>query len=323
MRYSRFATNNPASVQTQASAAYPVQIEHRHFEGPMPKQTTLPHMLIAILSIASPSTLPAQTHGPIETKSLLGRALYAQPGDDSLTAAKNKVSSGSHSAADYLALSKAEAGRRQYREAIKTDTDALSKFPGDADLLLERGHRELGLRAFAAAQRDLQRAVQADPSKLDAHYHLGLAYYFQGQFAEAATHLSHARDLAKSDDSLIDCSNWLYVSLRRAGEVKQANEVLSHITPAVHNIEPHLAFYLSLLRFYQGQKTAQQILPAKPAAGDTEGELSYNTINYGVGNWYLYNGKKSAAIPFFKRVVAGGAWNSWGFVGSEAELVRR
>lgn len=288
----------------------------------MSKYITQSLLSLAMFSLALPLVLPAQTHGAIQTRSLLGQTLYAQGDDDSIRAAKSKLSSGPGSAADYLALSKAEASRRQYQEAVKTDTDALTKFSDDPDLLLERGHRELGLREFAAAQKDLERAVQADPTKLDSHYHLGLAYYFQGQFAEAAIHLSHARDLAKSDDSLIDCSNWLYVSLRRGGQLRQAAQVLSRITPAVHNTEPHLAFYLNLLRFYQGQKTEQQILPAKPAAGDTEGELSFNTINYGVGNWHLYNGEKPVAMAFFERVVAGEAWNSWGFIGSEVELAR-
>ena len=197
---------------------------------------------LAVLALAASLSVPAQTQGVFETTSLLGQRLYAQMDDGSIAAAKSKLTSGSPSAADYLSLSKAEAGRRQYQEAVKTDTEALALFPDDAALLLERGHRELGLREFAAAQKDLEHAVRVDPTNLDSHYHLGLAFYFQGKFAQAAIHLSHARDLGKTDDSLIDCSNWLYVSLRRAGNREQAAEVLTRITPAVHNTEPHLAF---------------------------------------------------------------------------------
>ncbi len=295
----------------------------RLFRGPVFARFRPSLLCLAGLAMASALALRGQTRGAPETTSALGQKLFAQIDDGSIAAARGKLSSGRPSPAAYLALSKAEAGRRQYREAVKTDTEALAVFPDNAELLLERGHRELGLREFAAAQKDLEHAVRVDPTSLDSHYHLGLAYYFQGQFAEAATHLSHARDLAKSDDSLIDCSNWLYVALRRAGEREQADEVLTRITPAVHNTEAHLAFYLNLLRFYQGQKTESQILPAKPAPGDTESELSYNTISYGVGNWHLYNGDQAAASSYFKRVVAGEAWNSWGFVGSEVELARR
>ena len=283
----------------------------------------LTRSLLSLALLLSSPALSAQTQGAFETTSLLGRKLYAMSGEDAISAAKDKFSNNSRSSAEYLALSKAEAGRRQYQEAVKTDTEALAAYPEDANLLLERGHRELGLRQFAAAQRDLEHAVKADPTKLDSHYHLGLALYFQGRFEEAALHFGHARDLARTDDSLIDCSNWLYVSLRRAGKQDEAKEVLTRITPAVHNTEPHLAFYLSLLRFYQGQRTEQQILPARPAPGDSEAELSYNTVNYGLGNWHLYSGDKPAAYPYFEKVVVGSAWNSWGFVGSEVELTRR
>ena len=283
----------------------------------------LTRSFLSLALVLSSPALFAQTQGALEVTSLLGQKLYAQTDDAATAAAKSKLSSTSSLAADYLALSKAEASRRQYQEAVKTDTEALAAYPENADLLLERGHRELGLREFAAAQKDLQHAVTIDPTKLDSHYHLGLAFYFEGRFEDAALHFRHARDLATTDDSLIDCSNWLYVALRRAGKQKEASEVLTRITPAVHNTEPHLAFYLSLLRFYQGQRTEQQILPAKPAPGDSEAELSYNTIHYGIGNWHLYNGDKPAAYPYFEKVVAGSAWNSWGFVGSETELARR
>lgn len=279
-------------------------------------------LLLSTVCLAFPLSTPAQNQGPFETTSLLDRKLYAQADDANITAAKAKLSSGSPTAADFLTLSTAQAGRRQYQEAVKTDTEGLAKFPDNPDLLLERGHRELGLREFAAAQKDLQQAVQLNPGKLEAHYHLGLAHFFQGQFAEAAMHFRHARDLAKSDDDLIDCSNWLYVSLRRANKPTEAADALMRITPSVHNKEAHLAFYLRLLHFYQGQMTAPQILPAKPQPGDTEAELAYDTINYGVGNWHVYNGDKTVAIPFFKNVVAGEAWNAWGFIGSETELAR-
>lgn len=278
-------------------------------------------LTLATLALAVP--LHAQTQGALETTSLLGQKLYAQADNESISTARAKLSGSTPTAEDYLALSHAEAGSRQYQEAVKLDTQALAKFPGNADLLLERGHRELGLREFAAAQKDLEQAEAADPTKLDTHYHLGLAHYFQGQFAEAAKHLTKARDLAKSDDSLIDCTAWLYVSLRRAGKKEEATAALARITPEVHNTEPHLLFYLHLLRFYQGQSSEADILPAKPAPGDTEAELSFNTINYGVGNWHLYNGDKRAALPFFQKVVTGEAWNSWGFIASEVELSHR
>lgn len=280
-------------------------------------------IILGIFTLALPPALPAQDLGTLETTSLLGRKLYAQTDDEAVTAAKAKVAHASPTVADYLALSLAEAGRRQYQESVQVDTEALARFPDNATLLLERGHRELGLRHFTDAQKDLEHAIQVDPGSLDSHYHLGLAHYFQGHFAEAARDFQTARDLAKSDDSLIDCTAWLYVSLRRAGKQQGAKTALGRITPEVHNTEAHLLFYLHLLRFYQGQMSEAQVLPAKPAPGDVEAELSFNTINYGVGNWHLYGGEKQLADTFFKKVVSGEAWNSWGLIGSEVELARK
>jgi tetratricopeptide (TPR) repeat protein len=280
---------------------------------------------IAALGVtALPSTQSGDAgYGAFEVTSGLGRKLYALPDDAKIIAARKHLAADPTNPQGALDLSKAEAGRRQYREAVATTTQALTLSPKNADLYLERGHRELGLREFTTAMKDLEEATRLAPDLLEAHYHLGLAHYFLGDFDKAAASFDKARALAKNDDSLIDCSNWLYVSLRRAGKEQEAAQTLARITPDVKSTEPHLYFYLRLLHFYQGQLTAEAVLPPPPAGpDDIEGELAFNTVSYGVGNWYLYHHKKSDAVAIFKNVVKGEAWNSWGFIGSEEELVR-
>lgn len=277
-------------------------------------------------SMGRHSQLGAETHaaqGALELTSRLGRELYALPDDAAIQAARQKLAATPQDVNLVLALSKAEAGRRQYREAVATCTKGIAEFPSSADLYIERGHRELGLRQFRPAMIDLEHAVSLDPKKLDANYHLGLAHYFVGEFQEAADSFRKALDLAKTPDSVIDCSNWLYVSLRRAGGEKEAAQVLTRITPGMKNSEPHLLFYLRLLRFYQAAISEQAVLPPKPAASnDAESELAFDTTSYGVGNWHLYNHQPEQAKELFKTVVTGQAWNAWGFIGSETELIR-
>lgn len=283
-------------------------------------------LLLFLLGLAP--QLDAQTPqargGAFEATSLLGRKLYAQPDDAAVIAARKKLAADPKNVSLVLALSQAQAGRRQYREAVATCTRGLAFAPKNADLYIERGHRELGLRQFQAAERDLAHAASLDPSKLDAFYHLGLAHYFQGQFGAAAESFGKARALAKNNDSLIDCTNWLYVSLRRAGKTAEAAESLKRIGPDVKNTEPHLLFYLRLEHFYQGSLSEKDVLPAKPAdPNDTEAELAFDTVTYGVGNWHLYNGHDAKrATELFRHVVKGNAWNAWGFVGSEVELAK-
>jgi endo-1,4-beta-xylanase len=262
--------------------------------------------------------------GPVEVTSQLGRQLFALPDDDgAVKAAREALAADPKNVALILKLSKAQAAKRQYQEAIVTCAQGLAVAPNSAELYLEKGHRELGLRQFKSALTDLNHAVELDPKQLDSFYHLGLAHYFLREFDQAADAFGHALDLAKTSDSLIDCSNWRYVSLRRSGQTAAAAQVLTRITPNIKNTEPHLFFYLQLLHFYQGKISESQVLPPKPSSPeDIEGELSFNTINYGVGNWYLYNNQPAKAREHFTKVVAGFAWNSWGFIGSELELAQ-
>jgi tetratricopeptide (TPR) repeat protein len=285
-------------------------------------------LFLLVLAINPRLSLQAQTkvreaRSSVEVISALGRKLSSLPDDESVTAARKKLAANPKNIALVLALSKAEAGRRQYKEAVATCSRGLLVAPRNADLYVERGHRELGLREFKQAMQDLKRATELDPNNLDAHYHLGLAHYFLGEFSSAAASFEAARALAKNDDSLIDCSNWLYVSLRRAGRQEQASEALSRITAEVKNTEPHLYFYLRLLYFYQGKIGEKDVLPPPPVKpNEVEAELSFNTVSYGVGNWHLYHHEVPQAVSLFQEVVKGEAWNSWGFVGSEVELAR-
>ena len=274
-------------------------------------------------SLAAQGASPtAPSNGALEVSSSLGRKLYALPDNAAIVTARAELAKDAGSPALAVKLSKAQAGQRQYREAILTDTQAIALSPNDADLYIERGHRELGLRQFHPAMADLEHAVSLDPAKLDAHYHLGLAHYFLGEFPQAARSFRAALDLAKTSDSIIDCDHWLYVSLRRAGQEQEASEVLKRITPEMTNTEPHLKAYLQLLRFYQGAAPESSVTPPKPAPGDLESELGYNTQTYAVGNWHLYYHDPEGAVPYFASVVTGDAWNSWGFIGSETELSR-
>jgi Flp pilus assembly protein TadD len=299
-----------------------------HRSGRQKQKSTIGFLVILIATVssaipASSQTAADTTQGAFEITSGLGRKLYALPDDQNLIALKQALAFDPKNVSLIVQFSKAQAARRQYKEAVATSTQGLAFAPNNADLYLERGHRELGLRQFKQAQSDLVQATHLAPAMLDAYYHLGLAHYFQGEFDAAATSFDKARSLAKTDDSLIDCSNWLYVSLRRAGKEQDAAQVLTRITPDVKNTEPHLFFYLRLLHFYQGQLTEEAVLPPPPSRpDDLEAELSFDTVSYGVGNWRLYHNNRAAAVPLFEKVVKGEAWNAWGFIGSELELLR-
>src|ERR1700733_4220550 len=90
---------------------------------------------VAILGLAGFAR--AQTAGALELTSGLGRKLYALPDDAAVTSAKKNLAADLKNVSLVLALSKAQAARRQYKEAVATDTAGLVIDPQNAELLLE------------------------------------------------------------------------------------------------------------------------------------------------------------------------------------------
>ena len=266
--------------------------------------------------------LQAQTY---QVTSPQGARFSSLPDEKGAVAAADKALSADPKNPELLLkLAQAQLQIWQDREAVTTLTRALEVSPKDAQLYTERGHRELPLREFAKARADLTRAVELDPKRMDAYYHLGLSHYFVGDFAQAADAFRHAVELAPDNDERINSTNWLYASLRRADQPAEAAKAAAAIPPEMKNTAEHTLYYLNLVRFFQGAMPEAQALPLEPPAGngDTEAELRFDTVAYGIGNWHLYNHDAAAAEQYFRRVAKGHVWVTWGFIGSEIELAR-
>jgi tetratricopeptide (TPR) repeat protein len=257
--------------------------------------------------LALASLVPAQT--TLQVTSKLGRTFNSLPDPKEVVAVAEKNG-------DLLKLVQAQISVWQDREAVETLTRAI------ADLYTERGHRYLPLRDFTKARADLKRAVELNPKNMAAYYHLGLAHYFLNEFNEAADAFAQAVATAPNTDERINSTNWLYAALRRAGKTAEAAKALEAVPPDMTNESPHTRFYLNLVRFFQGRMTEAEALPPEPPASNTdqEVELPFDTVAYGIGNWYLYNGNPAKAQEYFRRVMKGHVWVTWGFIGSELQL---
>jgi tetratricopeptide (TPR) repeat protein len=283
----------------------------------------LPKALVILASVvALTASAQAQT---LQFTSALGTKFESLRDNQGVVAAAEKaLAADPKNVSLLLKLAQAQASVWQDREAVETLTRALAINPQNADLYTERGHRRLPLRQFSEARADLTRSVALDPKNVEAYYHLGLSHYFLGEFPKAADAFQHAVDLAPNTDSRINSTNWLYASLRRANQPQQAKEALAAITPEMSNSEPHTRFYLNLVRFFQGAMPEAQALPPDPVreGADFEPELAYDTVAYGIGNWHLYQHDTAKAQEYFRSVLKGRVWITWGFVGSETEMVR-
>jgi tetratricopeptide (TPR) repeat protein len=284
----------------------------------------MPHFRTSGLLIFAATFATMWAQPRLELTTPLGTKFYSIPDPQGAVAtAQKNLAADPKNAGLILKLALAQSAARKYRESVETCTRGLKIAPQNADLFLERGHREVALREFAKAKADLNKAVSLDPKNPEGYYHLGLSHYFLGEFADSADAFHHAVDLAPTLDSRINSTNWLYASLRRAKKNDEAAKALAEITPEMTNKEEHTAYYLNLVRFFQGKMKESDVVPPKPSdPNDVEGELRFATVAYGVGNWFLYNGDTAKAQDYFHRVLTTQVWLTWGFVGAETDLIR-
>lgn len=223
-----------------------------------------------------------------------------------------------------------------YKEAIKIFTGGAEKFPEDARFLRHRGHRFITIRCFDDAVEDFEKAAKLVKGKADEiepdglpnarniptstlqsniFYHLGLAYYLKGDFKKALRAYRKAKKVSKNPDMLVATTHWLYMTLRRLGEEKEARKTLEPIKDDLDIIEN--TDYYKLVRLYQGKLKAEDLLQEIGAKADN---LSNASLGYGLGNWFLYNEKNDEAVKIFRQITAGNQWAGFGYIAAETEL---
>jgi tetratricopeptide (TPR) repeat protein len=311
---------------------------------------TAPRLTAWVLALACAAALagcvPGRGPGPAgepEARSLFGQPLYPpeltlearQRLEAQLDSARLVYEKDPDNADAVLWYGRRAAALGHYREAISLFTEGMNKHPRDARFYRFRGHRWITVRRFDRAVGDLERAVrltrgQPDQPEPDLEpsaagplgtlqgsiwYHLGLAYYLRGEFARAAPAFRAALGLARNDESRVAAADWLYMSLRRLGRSAEAEAVLRPFGPGLV-LRDNLA-YLRRIRLYRGELPPDSLLDP---AGRSNVELA--TQAYGVGNWYLYNGRQSDAEAIFWRITSAENWAPFGYIAAEADLRR-
>ena len=295
--------------------------------------------LFALLCAGCGQSLPPGA----ETWSLSGEPLYPPPMTaevesdriaqlEAARVARNAEPTGLE-AAVWVGRRTAYLGR--YREAVAVYTEGLELHPDTAELYRHRGHRHITLREFDRAVEDFERAAaliegQADAIEPDGQpnargiptstlhfniwYHLGLAYYLQGEFEQALRCYRTCMEVSGNPDALVATSHWLYMTLRRLGRLDEAAAVLVPINADLDVIENQA--YHQLLLMYRGELRPDDLL----ATG--EDSIQSATTAYGVGNWYDYTGDRERAREIFEAIVKGEQWPAFGHIAAEADLRR-
>jgi len=224
------------------------------------------------------------------------------------------------------------------RESIEIYSRGIARDSLNPWLYRHRGHRYISVRDFPRAIRDFERAtalVQGKPDVVEEDgqpnakntpigtlqsnigYHLALAQYLQGNYAEAARVARVEYEAATNDDRRVSMAHWLYLSLRHAGRADEAKQLVAPMGGTMNIIENEA--YHRLMLLYRGDATAEATL-----ALGADGQFSVTDASaaYGVANWYLFNGRPRDAEALLRRIVQAGQWGAFGTIAAEAQLAR-
>lgn len=212
-----------------------------------------------------------------------------------------------------IQLGVAQSGVRQYREAIQTFTRGMAIEPNNVLLYRWRGHRYISVRELDRALTDLTRGFQLDSTNYGVLYHLGVVRFARGDFNGAADAFARAQPRAPEAGELAGSTDWLWMSLMRAGRASEARAMLERRPDSL----PIANAYTRRLKLYRGEIGPDSVF----TAGDTA-DVQVATLSYGLGNWYLVRGDTAHAKQWFERSVQSGGWPAFGFMVSEIELRR-
>lgn len=215
-----------------------------------------------------------------------------------------------------VALGTAQAGVRDMRGAVVTFTKGLEAHPNNALLYRWRGHRHLSLREFDAALADFASGLKTDSTVYGIWFHLGIVKFVRGDFNGAADAFTHAQPRAPDAGELAGSTDWLWMSLSRAGKHAEAQAMLDRKPDSLKVADPEYA-YVKRLRMYRGQVKPEALITTTDTA-----DVQQATLNFGLGNYYIVKGDTAHAKQAFERAVRSGGWPGFGFIVSEAELKR-
>ena len=262
--------------------------------------------------ITAASILNAQT---VQYKSPAGVEYRSQKDTGTVARAQKALAANPNDVNLIIALGTAQAGIRDMRGAIQTFTRGLDVVPNNALLYRWRGHRHLSLRELDLALDDFSKGLKIDSTVYGIWYHLGIVKFVRGDFNGAADAFKRAQPRAPDAGELAGSTDWLWMSLSRAGKGAEAKAMLAR-RPDSLKTDPEYG-YTKRLRMYRGEVTPEKLITKTDTA-----DVQAATLNFGLGNWYLIKGDAAKAKTAFEKSTASGGWPGFGFIVSEAELKR-
>ena len=274
---------------------------------------TLMRYVLSVFLLVAACARQAQAQS-VQYRSPAGDVYRSQPDTGPISRARRDLAADPRNIQKFVQLGVAYAGARQMREAIDNFTRALAVAPNEPMLYRWRGHRNLSVREFDRAMADLTRGYGIDSTNYGILYHLGVLRFVRGDFNAAADAFARAQPRAPDAGELAGSTDWLWMSLQRAGRAAEAEAMLRRHPDSLATT----VAYARRLKLYRGELQPDGLF----APSDTS-DIDVATLSFGLGNWYLVHGDTARARAQFQRSIRSGGWPAFGFIASEAELARR
>ncbi|MBX3375158.1 MAG: tetratricopeptide repeat protein [Phycisphaeraceae bacterium] len=308
-----------ATITAQDSEAAP------HPQSPAPSVDSPPEPAVADGTTAAGGAPDTASPAPAVPRTLEeARTLHdADPADES--------------AIIWLGRHLAYAG--DYEQAILVFTEGLRIHPQSARLLRHRGHRFISVRRFGEAVRDLdhaRRRLSGQPDEVEPDgrpnalgiprstlhtnvlYHLGLAHYLLGGYAEAGARFAECLEISPNDDMRVAAGWWTTLCLIQLGSHEQARALAARLfetsTDVIENED-----YRLLLGLIAGVLQPHDVAPVATGAPL---ELADMTRGYGLAMWHILHGRRVDARRTLDRICAAPATAAFGRIAAEIELHR-
>lgn len=265
-----------------------------------------------LLAVSVLAATPAGAQS-VQYRSPAGIEYRAQRDTGAIARAERALAADPSNVNRIIQLGVAQSGARQFREAIETFSRGLTLAPNNAMLYRWRGHRHLSVREFDKAMEDLTHGNRLDSTNYGVWYHLGIVRFGRGDFTGAADAFAHGQPRAPDAGELAGATDWLWMSLSRAGKNAEAKAMLDRHPDSL----PTTNAYSQRLKLYRGLIGPDAVITVADTA-----DVQVATLSFGVGNWYLVRGDTARARSWFQRSIASGGWPGFGFIISEIELRR-
>lgn len=223
-----------------------------------------------------------------------------------------------------------------YYEAIRVYSEGLDKNPTSYKLLKSRGQAYIIIRQFDLAIEDLQRAAfysrpaknEGAPTdalmaryaknksneKFSIFFSLGMGHYLKGSYDKSISSFKQCLKYADNNDLLVLITDWFYLTYRKLGNQKAAEELLLSINRKT-KVSTYTD-YLNRILLYKGVYRPQNLL----ANAENNDNSLTPTLAYGVSAWYLMHGDQERAVKIFERILLSNAWDTYEYIATEVEL---